>query len=201
MRQTRRGVLRQAVVSISTPRLLLTLPDPDAAATVLDYYAFNREHFTSWSPPLPGDFYTEGFWRDRLERNRREHEEGASLRLFVFDRTAPGGPPIGHCNFTEVVRGPLQACFLGYGCDRRSEGRGIMTEALSAAIAHAFTSMSLHRIQANYRPINERSGRLLRRLGFVVEGYARDYLYIDGEWRDHVLTAITNPRWKAPSPI
>jgi len=23
-----------------------------------------------------------------------------------------------------------------------------------------------------------------------VEGYARDYLYIDGEWRDHVLTAL-----------
>jgi ribosomal-protein-alanine N-acetyltransferase len=29
----------------------------------------------------------------------------------------------------------------------------------------------------------------LRALGFTVEGYARDYLFIDGAWRDHVLTA------------
>jgi ribosomal-protein-alanine N-acetyltransferase len=49
--------------------------------------------------------------------------------------------------------------------------------------------LGLHRVEANYQPNNERSGRLLRALGFTVEGYARAYLYIDGEWRDHVLTA------------
>jgi ribosomal-protein-alanine N-acetyltransferase len=42
-------------------------------------------------------------------------------------------------------------------------------------------------------PTNERSGRLLRRLGFVVEGYARDYLFIGGQFRDHVLTSLTHP--------
>ena len=52
-----------------------------------------------------------------------------------------------------------------------------------------FRNIGLHRVEANYQPSNERSGRLLRSLGFTVEGYARDYLYIDGAWRDHVLTA------------
>lgn len=51
---------------------------------------------------------------------------------------------------------------------------------------------------ANYVPTNERSGRLLRRLGFTVEGYARDYLFIDGAWRDHVLTSLTNPAVNQP---
>jgi ribosomal-protein-alanine N-acetyltransferase len=37
-----------------------------------------------------------------------------------------------------------------------------------------------------------RSGRLLRALGFVVEGYARDYLQINGRWEDHILTSLTN---------
>ena len=46
---------------------------------------------------------------------------------------------------------------------------------------------------ANYRPENDRSRKLLERLGFVREGLARDYLFIDGAWRDHVLTALTNP--------
>ena len=46
---------------------------------------------------------------------------------------------------------------------------------------------------ANYLPINERSGRLLKRLGFKVEGYARDYIFINGAWQDHILTAMLNP--------
>jgi ribosomal-protein-alanine N-acetyltransferase len=29
-----------------------------------------------------------------------------------------------------------------------------------------------------------------------VEGYARDYLYINGCWEDHILTSRTNPDWK-----
>lgn len=41
------------------------------------------------------------------------------------------------------------------------------------------------------------SARLLERLGFVKEGYAREYLHIDGAWRDHVLTARTNPGFDA----
>ena len=57
-----------------------------------------------------------------------------------------------------------------------------------------FDTVGLHRIQANHLPENVRSARLLRRVGFVPEGYARDYLFIDGAWRDHVLTACTNPR-------
>ena len=72
----------------------------------------------------------------------------------------------------------------------KHQGSGLMFEALSAALPFALEHLGLHRIMANYQPHNERSGKLLRRLGFAVEGYARDYLYIDGEWRDHVLTAI-----------
>lgn len=47
----------------------------------------------------------------------------------------------------------------------------------------------LHRIMANYCPENVRSGKLLARLGFEQEGLARDYLYLNGRWRDHILTS------------
>jgi ribosomal-protein-alanine N-acetyltransferase len=65
-----------------------------------------------------------------------------------------------------------------------------MYEALLKAIAFAFEHLKLHRIMANYMPRNERSGTLLRKLGFSPEGYARDYLKIAGKWEDHVLTAL-----------
>jgi ribosomal-protein-alanine N-acetyltransferase len=73
-----------------------------------------------------------------------------------------------------------------------------MSEALRAGIAYVFETLGFHRIQANHLPANERSARLLRRLGFSVEGYARDYLYINGAWRDHVLTSLTSPRPRVP---
>ena len=69
-----------------------------------------------------------------------------------------------------------------------------MSEALRAAIDYVFSELRLHRIMANYMPANERSGRLLRRMGFTVEGYARDYMSIAGEWRDHILTSLTRDK-------
>jgi len=71
-----------------------------------------------------------------------------------------------------------------------------MAEALSSAIRYCFDEMNLHRIMANYMPTNVRSAALLRKLGFAPEGYARDYLFLAGEWQDHVLTALTNDKWR-----
>lgn len=72
-----------------------------------------------------------------------------------------------------------------------------MHEGLIPVIQFAFEQRGLHRIAANYMPHNIRSGRLLRSLGFHVEGYARDYLLIDGVWQDHVLSALRNEDWEA----
>lgn len=95
--------------------------------------------------------------------------------------------------FSNFIRGAFQACYLGYSVDKGHEGQGYMREALQASITYVFDELQLHRIMANYMPVNRRSGGLLRRLGFVVEGYARDYLQINGNWEDHVLTSLTNP--------
>lgn len=104
---------------------------------------------------------------------------------------------IGRINYTQIARGPFQSCMLGYAIDHAHEGRGLMREALEATIGHVFAVLKLHRIQANYVPGNVRSGRLLERLGFVREGLAKDYLFIDGAWRDHVLAARLNPAFDA----
>lgn len=71
-----------------------------------------------------------------------------------------------------------------------------MTEALKVAIDYVFTELNIHRIVANYLPHNQRSAKLLKRLGFAVEGYACDYLMINGQWQDRFLTSLTNHNWK-----
>ena len=179
-----------------TDRLRLTLLDESTAAAVLDYFERNRAHLEPWAPPAPPDFYTLDFWRRRAVIARDELAAGRALRLILRPRGEPNRV-VGTCNYTEVIRGAFQACLLGYGLDRDEVGKGLMEEALRSSLAYCFTDFGLHRVMANYMPSNARSGALLRRLGFVVEGYARDYLYIDNAWQDHILTALTNP---APQP-
>lgn len=173
-------------LDLRTARLRVHMPHPARAPEVLDYFRRNRAHLEPWEPARPSGFYTVGFWERRLAADRDEWTERASARLFLEE----GGCIVGSCNFTNVVGGALQACTLGYSLDARAQGRGRMGEALGAAIPSVMEALSLHRVMANYQPTNARSGALLRKLGFVIEGYARAYLFIDGAWRDHVLTAL-----------
>ncbi|MCC6553350.1 MAG: GNAT family N-acetyltransferase [Polyangiaceae bacterium] len=183
---------------LETRRLRVLVPPVSYAARCADYVTRNREHLAPWEPPRAPEFYTEPFWRERIAASHEELAEDRSLCLVLERRDDPAEEVIGFCNFSQIVRRAFLATTLGYSLDRRAVGQGVMFEALEAAIAHVFGPLGLHRVMANYLPRNERSGRLLRRLGFVVEGYARDYLFIDGAWRDHILTALTNPDPRPP---
>jgi [ribosomal protein S5]-alanine N-acetyltransferase len=189
----------EIIPALLTPRFMLTIPGSEAAPRYLAFAIENDAHLACWEPPHPEGFFTEAFWRRRIEQNRDEFTKDMSMRLGVFRRDDRDGPVLGHVNFGQFVRGAFQACYLGYSVDHRWEGKGVMTEALKAAIAFVFGPLGMHRIMANYLPTNERSGRLLKRLGFVVEGYARDYLYIHDGWREHIMTSLTNPHPMVPS--
>ena len=71
-----------------------------------------------------------------------------------------------------------------------------MTEAGRLLIHYAFEELNLHRIMASYIPHNQRSANVLKRLGFEIEGTAREYLFINGKWQDHVMTSLINPQWR-----
>lgn len=178
-----------------TERLELRLADADDVPALLRYHDDNREHLAASRPTVPDAFYTHDFWVTQVHAARAEFRNDRSLRLVMFSRAEPGRV-IGNANFTQFQRGPAQYCVLGYGLDRHHEGRGLMTEALRAAIAYVFGTLNMHRIMANYEPWNERSGAVLRKLGFRVEGFAYDYLRLNGRWRDHILTALSNPDWR-----
>jgi ribosomal-protein-alanine N-acetyltransferase len=64
-----------------------------------------------------------------------------------------------------------------------------MTAAVRAVIPFALGSLKLHRIEAACIPANVASVHLLEKTGFKREGFARQYLCIDGAWQDHLLYA------------
>ncbi len=192
-------ILPKKVPFLQTPRLRVRLAGAEDVPQILRYYRENEAHFAPWSPPAPEGFLTEAYWRERCRLGIEELRLGVALRFFIFKNDISNSgenPLIGSANYTQIMRGPLQACFLGYGLAQAAQGQGYMQEALRATIDYVFDEMKLHRIMANYLPYNVRSGSLLERLGFVKEGVARDYLLIDGQWRDHVLTSLVNPNWK-----
>ena len=183
--------------ALETERLRLRLPTPEDVPAILQFFSENRAYFRPTDPPRPEAFYTTGYWMKRVRSIATDYVQDRGCNLFLFKK--PGTiEAVGYVNLSNFVRGAFQACYLGYGLAEESQGKGLMTEALRAAIDHAWGPLKLHRIMANYLPQNERSARVLKGLGFVVEGYAKDYLYIDGRWQDHVLTALTNARWAAP---
>ena len=186
------------IPELETERLTVRLARPGMQASMARFLSENFPgHLDRWSPPVTADFFTEAFWAERLGYAVDDYGADRAARFVLQPRgVGHGGPIIGTCNYTNIVRGAFHACHLGYQVARDHEGRGLMAEALRATNGFMFDSMRLHRIMANFRPENERSRRLLERLGFVEEGFARAYLFIDGAWRDHVLTSLSHPAFR-----
>jgi ribosomal-protein-alanine N-acetyltransferase len=180
---------------LETERLVLTIPPSYVARQVVDYFVRNREHLRPWSPTRSEAFFTESFWIARLERDRAEFRRGRSLRLTLFSKLHLARV-VGAVQLSQIVRGAFQGGSLGYHLDAEYQGQGLMTEALREVIRYAFDELNLHRVMANYVPENDRSARLLARLGFEKEGLAPDYLRIEGRWRDHVLSSLKNVHWR-----
>jgi ribosomal-protein-alanine N-acetyltransferase len=196
-----RASLTRAQPVLVTPRLVVRMAHREDAARIAAYTRRTREAFRAFEPTRTDAFFTEDFWREQAGRSALEFARDQGLRLFLF-KLAPGGEPrqalepIGSANFNQIVRGPFQACTLGYALDPAHQGQGLMHEALQAAIGYVFNELGLHRVMANYMPSNAKSAAVLKRLGFTIEGQARDYILINGRWEDHVLTSLVNPHWQ-----
>lgn len=106
------------------------------------------------------------------------------------------GDIAGVFNLSEIVRGCFQNAYLGFYAMTAYAGKGYMSAGLKMVLKDAFTTLALHRIEANVQPGNINSLRLIEKNGFRKEGFSPRYLNINGEWRDHERWAITAEDWK-----
>lgn len=172
---------------LETERLFIRLL---ALEDLIAFLAFEENNRSFWGLVSPLSIH-----QIKFDDMLKDQSEGRSFR-FIFSLKENREEIIGTCNYSQIFRGPFQACYLGYKIAEQQEGKGLMTEAVKRTLLYMFEEQNIHRVMANYMPINERSKKLLTNLGFVKEGVAKEYLLVNGEWEDHVLTALINPNWK-----
>lgn len=102
---------------------------------------------------------------------------------------------IGTCGFHNIDLDDRRA-EIGYELARDYWNQGIMSEAVSKVINFGFYEMGINRIEAFYDPKNEASERLLKKLGFKVEGHLRKYSFYSGEFKDAVVCSILKDEYK-----
>jgi ribosomal-protein-alanine N-acetyltransferase len=134
-------------------------------------------------------------WRERhtppaYRAMRRAVLQRARLGTSLPFAVRVEGRLAGQVTLDNIVRGALRSGYLGYWIDRDVAGRGMASLAVALVCDHAFSAVGLHRVQADIRPANGPSQRLVERLGFQREGLLRRYLDIDGDWRDHFAYAL-----------
>ena len=151
----------------------------------------SRKFLEPWEPRWRPDHLDRDSFRRRVRAVRKLAEERKCWAFLVFrasDDALLGGISI------ENRRGwPARTASLGYWVGETHSRQGYMTDAVEAAIRHAFGDLGVSRVEAACVPENVASRRLLLRCGFRREGTARAYLEIDGKWRDHELYARLAP--------
>jgi ribosomal-protein-alanine N-acetyltransferase len=149
----------------------------------------NEAWLTPWEPSSSVPWavrHTPAAYRAMRRAVARRARMGTSIPFLIRVE----GRLAGQVTIDNVVRGAMRSGHLGYWIDRAVAGRGMGSLAVALACDHAFGAAGLHRLQADIRPENQPSQRLVQRLGFRQEGLLRRYLDIDGDWRDHLSFAL-----------
>jgi len=145
----------------------------------------SRTFLTPWEPTWPADDLSRSAFRRRLRRYAEDWRTDQGYAFLVV-RTEDDAL-VGGLTLANIRRGVAQAGSIGYWMGLPHVRRGYMSAAVRAVIPFAFVTLRLHRLEAACIPTNAASIRLLENSRFVREGYAREFLCINGIWQDHLL--------------
>lgn len=123
-----------------------------------------------------------------MVRHLRAEANAGRMLPFVIEYR---GTLAGQLTVAGISWGSMCSGHVGYWVDQSVAGRGVMPTAVALAVDHCFRTLGLHRIEVCIRPENLPSRRVVEKLGFREEGLRPRFLHIDGDWRDHLVFALT----------
>ena len=165
-----------------------------------------KKNLASIRPPTPDDCaeFVAAVRRSRalhcrwiMPKAKTEAEYASYLKRFSDDKNygflvihRDSGGIAGVININDVVRGNFQSASLGYYAFTPYAGLGLMSEGMLLVLQQAFGRLKLHRLEANIQPDNKSSIALVKKFGFVREGFSKRFVKVRGRWRDHERWAI-----------
>lgn len=156
---------------------------PDDGEQLLDYYIRNKNYLSNFEPYRDEDFFTLEVQKQSLIENYKQFlkDEGAHFGIYKDNKF------IGRIRLYNIVYGVFKSGFIGYSIDEKFQGNGYTKEAVNLITEYAFEDLNLHRIEASTLLENKKSQGVLRGCGFSEVGISKDYLFINGKWKDHVI--------------
>ena len=135
------------------------------------------------------------------EESRREAARRAGDECFWAVCLKENGKLIGNLYFARQDPVELETWELGYVFNAKYQGKGYATEAARALVGDSFRAQNARRVIAMCNPLNERSWRLLERLGMRREGHLRQNIWFKKNtagqpiWVDTYEYAILASEW------
>jgi ribosomal-protein-alanine N-acetyltransferase len=153
----------------------------------------NEAYLKPFEPTWSKDYKSKRYFKKTLAMQTYSWKADHRYCFLIFKTS--NNTLIGGININNVCRGSAQFASLGYWIDKHHEGHGYMFEAASLVLNFLFLSLKLHRVNASCVLRNDRSRKLLEKLGFNYEGKAEKYLSINGAWEDHYLYGLNIEDW------
>lgn len=157
----------------------------------------NHVWLRPWEATLPrGSLTLPTSYAGLVRSLKQQAKDGRMLPWLIFYDPSPArgdrsrAQLAGQLTVSGIVGGSASWGQIGYWIDERFAGRGMVPAAVALAVDYCFDALSLHRIEIAIRPENEKSLRVVNKLGFRPEGLRPRYLHIDGDWRDHLVFAL-----------
>ncbi|MEM7619404.1 MAG: GNAT family protein [Pseudomonadota bacterium] len=184
----RSGLNTDLAVTLCEEDIILRLPQASDYAPWAELRSQSRDFLVPWEPKWSRNELSKSAYRQRLRHYMKNVKDGCGYAFFIFKKSDDSF--IGGININNIRRGVTQSCSVGYWIGVPYANQGYMTKGLNRVIHFVFDSLKLHRLEAACLPENKASIRLLEKKGFRVEGLARQYLFINGLWQDHILYAL-----------
>ncbi|MCB2357264.1 GNAT family N-acetyltransferase [Clostridium estertheticum] len=156
---------------------------PGDAQEVLGFHLRNRKYLSCFEPVRDETFYTLDNQKRTLTEGYKQFLNGSGVNFGIYKAKKL----IGKIRISNIVIGVFKNAFIGYSMDEEEQNKGYMKEAVKLAVTYAFEELELHRVEASTLINNEKSQRVLKNCGFKELGISEKYLYINGEWRDHMV--------------
>lgn len=155
--------------------------------------------FAVFSDPGMMRYWSTPAMSDRAEAEAyvaRIHEGFGNKSLFQWGvERKVDGQVLGTCTLFHIDSANARA-ELGYGLGSAYWSKGYMKEALTALVQFAFGTLRLRRLEADVDPRNEKSLRILGRLGFRNEGLLRERWNVGGEIQDTAFLGLLAKDWR-----